>query len=139
MVRAMVAIPPMMPASLPASIELLPSEGPTLRSSTIVSLAGNAPDLSWMASCVAVSGVKLPLIWPRPPRIGSRITGAEITLSSSTMANGLPTLSWVNLPNLRAPALLKPKSMIGSLVRELKAGLAVVSSSPRTTGVSRST
>ena len=28
-----------------------------------------------------------PLIWPRPPVIASRITGAEITLSSSTIAN----------------------------------------------------
>ena len=81
-------MPPMMPASLPASMESAPSEGPTVRSSTIVSLAGSAPDLSWIASYVAVSTVKLPLIWPDPPRIGSRITGAEITLSSSTMANG---------------------------------------------------
>ena len=39
------------------------------------------------------------------------------------MANGLPTWSCVNLPNLRAPALLKPKSMIGSLVRESKDGV----------------
>ena len=30
-----------------------------------------------------------------PPVIGERMTGAEITLSSSTMANGLPTLAWV--------------------------------------------
>ncbi len=107
-----------------------------MRSSTIVSLAGSAPDLSWMASCVAVSTVKLPLIWPDPPRIGSRITGAEITLSSSTMANGRLTWSLVKLPNLRAPALLKRKVMMGSLVRWSKPGWASTSSSPRTTAVS---
>jgi hypothetical protein len=50
----MVAMPPMMPASLPASIESAPSEGPTVRSSTMVSLAGRAPERSWMASLLAV-------------------------------------------------------------------------------------
>ena len=36
--------------------------------------------------------VKLPEIWPEPPVIGSRMTGALSTLPSSTMAKGLPTL-----------------------------------------------
>ena len=40
----------------------------------------------------AARTVKRPEICPEPPRIGSRITGAEITLLSSTMANGRPTL-----------------------------------------------
>ena len=48
---------------------------PTTRSSTIVSLAGSAPERSWIASWLALSTVKLPLIWPEPPRIGSRIDG----------------------------------------------------------------
>ncbi len=65
-----------------------PSSGPTLRSSTTVSGAGSAPARSSTARSVAEAAVKLPLIWPRPPVIGSRITGALITLSSSTMANG---------------------------------------------------
>ena len=56
----MVAIPPMMPASLPASMKSLPSDGPTVRFSAMVSLAGSAPDRSWIASLVEVSGVKLP-------------------------------------------------------------------------------
>jgi hypothetical protein len=37
---------------------------------------------------VGASRVKLPEIWPEPPAIGSRITGAEITLPSRTI--GLP-------------------------------------------------
>ena len=66
------------------------------------------------------------------------MTGAEITLSSSTMANGRPTCVLVNSPNLRAPVPLKVKAMIGSCVCWSKAGCALLSSSPRTTGVSRS-
>ena len=69
----------------------------------MVSGAGNAPARSRMARSFACCTVKLPEICPEPPRIGSRITGAEITLLSSTMANGLPTFSWVASANLRAP------------------------------------
>ena len=64
---------------------------------------------------MALSTVKLPEMMPEPPRIGWRMLGAEITLSSSTIANGLPTLSWVILPNLRAPALSNRKLTTGSL------------------------
>ena len=46
--------------------------------------------------------VKLPEIWPEPPRIGSRITGAEITSLSSTMANGLPDVLLRHLRETRA-------------------------------------
>ena len=60
-----------------------------------------------MASWLAVSTVKLPLIWPEPPRIGSRITGAEITLSSSTMANGRPTWSLVKLAELAGAGVVE--------------------------------
>ena len=49
--------------------------------------------------------------------IGSRITGAEITSLSSTIANGLPTFSCVTRANLRAPLELKRNVTIGSLVR----------------------
>ena len=44
-----------------------------------------------MAPCT----VKLPEIWPVPPRIGSRICGAEITWSSRMIANSLPTFCCV--------------------------------------------
>ncbi len=56
----MVAMAPTMPATLPAAMESLPSDGPTVPSLTTVSFAGRAPDLSWIASLVAVAGVKLP-------------------------------------------------------------------------------
>ncbi len=52
----------MMPASLPAAIELAPREGPTVRSSTIVSLVGREPERSWTASLFELSTVKLPEI-----------------------------------------------------------------------------
>ena len=66
-------------AMMPARIESRPRLGPTVRSSTIVSFAGSEPARSRMARSLADSTVKLPLIWPEPPRIGSRICGAEIT------------------------------------------------------------
>ena len=65
----------------------------------------------------ALSTVKLPEIWPVPPRMGSRITGAESTSLSSTMAKGRPTFSWVARPNLLAPAPVNLKLTTGSPVR----------------------
>ena len=115
----------MMPASLPASMESAPSEGPTVRSSTMVSLAGSAPERSWMASVLALSTVKLPEIWPEPPRIGSRMTGADITLSSSTMANGRPTLSLREVAELARARLVEAEGddrLVGALV---EAGLRI--------------
>ena len=53
-------------------------------------------------SC-ALSTVKLPLMIPDPPRIGSRMTGALITLLSSTITNRRPTFSRVASPKRRAP------------------------------------
>ena len=71
-----------------------------------VSGAGSAPARSRIARSLAACTVKLPEIWPEPPVIGSRITGAEITLLSSTIANGWPTFSGVACANLREPAVL---------------------------------
>ena len=79
-----------------------------------------------------LSTVKLPEICPEPPRIGSRITGAEITSLSSTIANGRPTFSCVTCAKRRAPLVLKRKVTIGSLVRWSKPGCASVRSSPDT-------
>ena len=78
------------------------------------------------------STVKLPEICPEPPRIGSRITGAEITSLSSTIANGRPTFSCVTCAKRRAPLMLNLKVTIGSLVRWSKPGCASVRSSPVT-------
>ena len=90
--------------------------------------AGAQQDGEIVGACT----VKLPEIWPEPPRIGSRITGAEITSLSSTMANGLPTFSCVTWAKRRAPLLLKRKLTIGSPVRWSKPGCASVRSSPET-------
>ena len=116
--------------------ESAPSEGPTERSSTIVSLAGNAPDRSLMARSLADSTVKLPEIWPEPPRISERITGADSTLSSSTIANGRCRLSCVKRPKTRAPFWLKRKLITASLVRLSKPCCASTRSSPCTIGIS---
>ena len=51
----------------------------TVRSSMMVNGAGSAPARSRIARSLAACTLKLPEIWPEPPRIGSRITGAEIT------------------------------------------------------------
>ena len=64
--------------------------------------------------------------------IGSRITGAEITSLSSTIANGCPTFSVVACANLRAPEVLKRNETIGSPVRWSKPGCASVRSPPET-------
>ena len=64
--------------------------------------------------------------------IGSRITGAEITLLSSTIAKGCPTFSVVACANLREPEVLNLKLTIGSLVRWSKPGWASVRSPPET-------
>ena len=82
-----VAIPA---AILPLSMESWPSSGPMVRSSRNFIAAGSAPDRSSTARLVEDSTVKLPVMMPVPPPIWLWMVGAEITLSSSTMANGSP-------------------------------------------------
>ena len=60
-----------------------------------------------MASSLALSTVKLPLIWAVPPRIGSSMFGAERTTLSRMIANGLPTFSCVTRAKRRPPSPLK--------------------------------
>ena len=73
----------------PALIESSPRSGPTVLSSTIFNGAGKAPDLKSKARSVAVCNVKLPEIWPLPPKIGSLISGALIILLSKTYISHL--------------------------------------------------
>ena len=73
--KSSTVIRPMIEAMMPARIESEPSEGPTERSSTTLSLAGKAPERRTMARSVASWVVKRPEIWPEPPRIGSLIRG----------------------------------------------------------------
>ncbi len=98
-----------------------------------VSGAGSAPARSRMARSLADCTVKLPEIWLEPPMIGSRMTGAEITSLSRTMANSRPTFSVVACAHRRAPEALKRMLTTGSLVRWSKPGCASTRSSPDTT------
>ena len=58
------------------------------------------------------------------------MTGAEITLSSRTMAKGRPTLAWVTRPKRLAPEESKRKVTTGSLVWESNEAWASTKSSP---------
>ncbi len=130
--KSSTATRPMREAVTPARMESEPSEGPTERSSTMVSLAGSAPERRMMASSLVSSTEKRPEICPEPPRMGVWMTGAETTLPSSTMAKGLPTFFWVSFPNSSAPFWLKRKVTMGSPVRLSKAGWASTRSAPST-------
>lgn len=101
-----------------------------MRSSITVSFAGRAPARSKAARSFALSTEKLPEIWPDPPVMGSRITGADSTLSSSTMAKGLPTLARVISAKRAAPTVSNRKLTSGSLVLGSKPTRASVRRSP---------
>ena len=66
-------IKPIVRAFFPALIESIPRLGPTVLSSKTSIGAGKDPALSKTARSLAVSGEKLPLIFPCPPVIGSLI------------------------------------------------------------------
>ena len=130
--KMMTSTKPTASAMAPARIASAPSSGPTLRSSTTVSGAGSAPARSSTARSVALAAVKLPLIWPRPPVIASRITGALITLSSSTMAKRLPTLRLLTSAKRRVPTESKVKFTTHSPVCGFWPALASVRLAPST-------
>ena len=101
---------------IPALIESWPRSGPTVLSSIILSGAGKAPDLNNKAKSVADWNVNPPLICPEPVVIASLITGALTIFPSKTIANRLPILVLVALPNLLAPTLSRVKDTTVSLV-----------------------
>ena len=119
-------------AIAPARIESRPRSGPTVRSSIAFSLTGSLPEDSEMASSLAVSTVKPPLICAVPPRIGSLILGADSTLLSRMMAKGLPVLSVVARPKRRAPWLSKRMVTTGAPDCGSKACAADAICSPET-------
>src|SRR5262249_22583748 len=100
---------------LPGALQLFfpasPS-GSTTCCSTTLRRPGSVPDRSSRAMLWASWTVNRPDIWPEPPRIGSRMIGAESTSLSSTMANGRPTLSWVSWAKRRVPLALNRKLTI---------------------------
>jgi hypothetical protein len=64
-------------AIIPCRMESAPSEGPTVRSSMMVTGAGSAPARSTMARSRASSTVNCPVMTARPPGIRSLMRGAE--------------------------------------------------------------
>src|SRR5882724_1750981 len=106
---------------------------PGHRCSSNVSFPGSSPARSRIAMSAASWTVKPPEICPDPPRIGSRMMGADKTSLSNTIANGLPTFSCVTWPKRRAPSALNRKLSTGSLVRISKPGWASTSSRPVST------
>ena len=114
----------------PLSMFSLPSDGPTVRSSTISIGAASAPARISSAMSFASRVVMRPLICTRPPPISSRITGAVMTsalpFSTSTIAMRLPTFSRVTSLKMRAPVPSRFTCTAGSLVALVEARLRVV-------------
>ena len=115
----------------------LPSDGPTVRSSTISIGAASAPARISSATSFASRVVIRPLICTRPPPISSRITGAVMTsalpFSTSTIAIRLPTFSRVTSLKMRAPVPSRLTCTAGSLLRWSKPGCASLMRSPVST------
>ena len=121
----------------PLSMFSLPSDGPTVRSSTISIGAASAPARISSAMSLASRVVIRPLICTRPPPISSRITGAVMTsalpFSTSTIAIRLPTFSRVTSLKMRAPVPSRLTCTAGSLLRWSKPGCASLMRSPVST------
>ncbi len=115
----------------------LPSDGPTVRSSTISIGAASAPARITSAMSFASRVDIRPLICTRPPPISSRITGAVMTsdlpFSVSTIAIRLPTLSRVTSLKMRAPVPSRFTWTAGSLLRLSKPDCASLMRSPVST------
>jgi hypothetical protein len=82
------AIRPAFSCSLPSSVEIDWAVA-------WLNVSGSAPYLSWLASSVADSWLKLPEIWVVPPLIAELMVGAETTRPSRVIATLLPTLAEV--------------------------------------------
>ena len=115
---------------MPDLIESSPKSGPTVLSSTTNKGVGNAPERSNKAKSVASWNEKLPEIIPLPEGIGSFIEGALIIFPSKIIANLLPTLSVVILPNFCEPSLSRVKDTAGLFDWLLKLGWASTKFSP---------
>ena len=127
----------------PLSMFSAPSDGPTVRSSTISIGAASAPARISSATSFASRVVIRPEICTRPPPISSRITGAVMTSalprSTSTIAMRLPTLSRVTSLKMRAPVPSRLTWTAGSFDRESKPGWASLMRSPVSTTCRRTT
>jgi hypothetical protein len=79
----------------PARSCSLPSSVDTDWALAWLKVSGSAPYFSWLASVVASSWVKSPVIWVVPPLMALLIVGADTTRPSSVIATWLPTLAAV--------------------------------------------
>src|SRR6476646_10081691 len=128
---------PMAPAIRPAFSCAAPGSVEIDCAVACVKLIGRAPYLSWLASVVADSWVKLPEI-SVPPAIAWLIRGAETTRPSSVMPTELPTFAAVYLAHFAEPADLKSSWTIHSPVVDRVPGCALETSVPSmTAGPSR--
>jgi len=103
----MTIIPPITTAVVPLRMESSPNDGPTDRSSMILTGAGNAPARSIVARNFASSSEKFPSMIAFPFGIRERITGADCTTSSSTIARCLSIFTSVTRANIFPPSLLQ--------------------------------
>ena len=87
-------------------MESSPSEGPTVLSSMTFTGAGRAPALKTVARSLASSALKLPSIMALPSGILERITGADWTMSSRTIARFLSIFLSVISAKALPPSLL---------------------------------
>ncbi len=116
----------------PVRMASAPSSAPTVFCCSIFSGAGRAPARSRMARLLALSEVKLPVIWPLPVVMALWMVGAEMILPSRTMAKRWPMLLLVVSPNRLAPWALKRIETEAPPVWLSKAWRASVSISPVT-------
>ena len=127
---------PITEAWIPALIESSPSVALTVRWSRNCSLAGISPAEMIAARSCASSIMKSPVIRTLPPGIGSLMFGADMMVSSSTMAKRLLVFARVVSKNLRAPLELRRKLICGRLASSLP-WLALAMSEPTISGIER--
>jgi hypothetical protein len=82
---------PMMPARMLAARNSAPRVALMELKLSSLRASGSAPYLSVVTRFTCSALVKLPLICPLPSVMAWRMTGAETTLPSSTMAKNSPT------------------------------------------------
>ena len=114
----------------PCSTESSPRLAPTVRSSRISIGAGKDPERKTIFKVSASSTVNCPEIEASPPVMASRITGADCTLSSNTIAMLRPTLRRVIFAKRSAPIESKESATYGLLSLESMRTLASRINSP---------
>ena len=86
---------------------------------------GSEPYFSTLASSRAVASVNWPVIWVRPPGMGSRTSGALTTFESSTNAVWVPTLAAVKSAQIlvASPLNCTIDDVLAALLIEARGGV----------------